>query len=282
MDRVDGGITTVLRQGPRGTNVCRLRERDGYRMRCPSTGTGFEGVIINTGGGMVGGDTITFNIEATDGADVVMTTQSAERVYRAEGSAMTRVSIALAAGPGSKLAWMPQETIAFDGCRFERTIDANVAPDAQLLVLEIFVAGRKASGETLRRGLFRDTWRMHVDGRLAFAENVRLSGDIAAQWSRESVAGAAHATGVLVLISNDATDHLARVRAMLDANMTQDANMPLAANTSHPTCRIVASAWDRQLIVRGLSTSVEALRRQMASLAAILAGRSIPRVWQIA
>ena len=46
-----------------------------------------EGAIINTGGGMAGGDRLSITVEAGGLANVVLATPTAERIYRSTGPA---------------------------------------------------------------------------------------------------------------------------------------------------------------------------------------------------
>ena len=107
-----------------------------------------------------------------------MTTAAAEKVYRAQGPA-AQLNIALKLAAGSHLAWLPQETILFDQARISRRIDIDLAEERSLLLCEIVVFGRTAMGERMQAGEFVDRWRMRRAGRLVFAENIRLDGDIA-------------------------------------------------------------------------------------------------------
>ncbi|MEL4881746.1 urease accessory protein UreD, partial [Shewanella algae] len=76
------------------------------------------------------------------------------------------------------------ETILFDQAQIARRIDIDLAEGASLLLCEIVVFGRAAMGETMRQGEFLDRWRVRRGGRLVFAENVRLDGDIGEKLSR--------------------------------------------------------------------------------------------------
>ena len=93
------------------------------------------------------------------GCRAVVTTQACEKIYRASsGSAEVRNRIAV--GEGGRLDWLPQETILFDGARLARRLEAELAPGAELLLVEATIFGRSARGETVRSGLFADRWRI--------------------------------------------------------------------------------------------------------------------------
>src|SRR5690606_23233603 len=85
-----------------------------------------EAVLINTAGGLTGGDSLTTKISLNAGAQAVMTTQACERIYRSTGSdaeVLTRVELA----EGARFDWLPQETILFDGGRLSRRFEADLA-----------------------------------------------------------------------------------------------------------------------------------------------------------
>ena len=107
----------------------RMREAHAAKVRIPQGS--HEAILINTGGGLAGGDRFTFTITAEENARLTVTSQAAERVYRSLGPAAD-VEVRLAAHAGATLMWLPQETILFDGAALTRRITADLAEDAQL------------------------------------------------------------------------------------------------------------------------------------------------------
>ena len=158
--------------GPR-TGLAGLYESGGLRLLCPKVQSGCEAVLINTGGGIAGGDIVRLDVAATAGATVTLTTQAAERIYRAQDHA-AEIDVTLSLAPGCSLAWLPQETILFDGAHLRRRFGVNMAGDARLIALETYVFGRIAMGETRPNGRLHDRWRVHRDGKLIFAEDLQL------------------------------------------------------------------------------------------------------------
>jgi len=146
--RVRGGARLRCVATAEGTTrLADLAESGGYRLRFPTThARHLEAVQINTGGGVAGGDVVRFAAEVSPGADVVWSTQAAERIYRSSGLT-SRIEVSLAVGGAARLDWLPQETILFSGARLARRIAADVAPDASLLLAETVVFGRVASNE---------------------------------------------------------------------------------------------------------------------------------------
>jgi urease accessory protein len=99
--------------------------------------------------------------------------QAAERVYRSLG-ASAHVNTTISVGENSTLYWLPQETIFYDGGRLNRTITAEVAADAKLVMLEPVIFGRSISNETISSIDFHDRWRIKQEGKLLFADDTQL------------------------------------------------------------------------------------------------------------
>ena len=167
--RAEGEV--VLAMGAGG--LTRLREAHAAKVRLPARG--HEAILINTGGGLAGGDRFSFDITAEEGARLTVTSQAAERVYRSLG-ADAEVAVKLSAWRGAQLMWLPQETILFDGARLSRRIDADLAPEARLLAVESIILGREAAGETIRHAALHDRWRVRQGGRLVFADDLAIDG----------------------------------------------------------------------------------------------------------
>ncbi|HEY0850487.1 MAG TPA: urease accessory protein UreD [Bradyrhizobium sp.] len=199
-NRAQGAVRFDVRCQDGITRRGRLHESGSWRVRFPSPeDDGLSAVLVNTAGGVAGGDRFDIAISAGEGAGLTLTTAAAEKVYRAPDAA-AQLDISLKAASGARLAWLPQETILFNGAKISRRIDIDMAEDASLLLCEIVVFGRAAMGERMERGEFVDRWRLRRGGKLVFAETVRLDGDIGAKLERPAIAkgGVAIATALIV------------------------------------------------------------------------------------
>ena len=195
-NRAVGRIALVAEYGRGITRRVRLHEAGGLRMHFPGArARELEAVLINTAGGVAGGDRFDLDIAAGDAARLAVSSAAAEKVYRSLGPD-AQIRIKLCAGAAASLAWLLQETILFDGARLDRTIDIDLASDARLMFAEAVVFGRTGMGEAVKHGFFADRWRVRRGGALVFAETVRLDGAIAAKLGEPAVAkgGAAIAT----------------------------------------------------------------------------------------
>ena len=82
-------------------------------------------VLVNTAGGVAGGDRFSISIDAGQDTALTLTTAAAEKVYRSHGPSAT-IDVSLRVAGGAHLAWLPQETILFDRARLARRIDIDL------------------------------------------------------------------------------------------------------------------------------------------------------------
>jgi urease accessory protein len=160
-------------------------------------GTVEELVLVNTGGGIAGGDRLRTSVTTLANASVAVTSQAAERIYRAL-SEPARIATKLVACHASKLAWLPQETIFFNGGRLSRNTDIELSSGAELLALEWLVLGRAAHREEIFGGYIADNWRVKKDGRLIWADSFRATEEVFSQLRRKALASYCKALGTLI------------------------------------------------------------------------------------
>ena len=234
------------------------------RMPRPEPRVAPSAVIINTAGGLTDGDEITLAATWAPGTMAAITSQAAERVYRARAEP-ARIETTLSVGAGATGLWLPQETILYDGARLDRRLSVEMAASSTLSALEMTVFGRAASGETLRSGSFRDRWDIRVGGRLVFAERVRLDGDITGKLERLAIGGGAGAVATLVHVAPGAADRLAQLRAALTAT----------------NCDCGATAIGDTLVARLLGQQPAAVRDSVAMALTNGLGLELPRSWTL-
>ena len=118
------------------TRPMRIEESGSMRIRLPKgDGAGLDAVLVNTAGGIACGDRFAVEVEAQAGTFVTVATPAAEKVYRSDGP-VSHLSVKLAAGARARLDWLPQETILFDNARLDRQLEAAIAEDARLTLIE--------------------------------------------------------------------------------------------------------------------------------------------------
>ncbi|MDP4003586.1 urease accessory protein UreD [Methylobacterium sp. NEAU K] len=266
--RSDGRVW--LRAGPAGgagpTRVLDLAEAGPSRLRFPRQEGALEAVLVNTAGGVACGDAFTITLDLAPGADLVLTTTAAEKIYRSDGP-VSRIENRIALAEGARLAWLPQETILFDRARVRRRFEADLAGSAALLAVEIMAFGRAARGERIASGLFADVWRVRRAGRLVYADSLVLDGPISDLLDRPAIGGGARACATLLDLSHGAEARLEEARARLE-------------EAAGPGIEAAASAWNGHLAIRVLAEGVGPLRSLVARFLAGYRARPMPRVWQ--
>ncbi len=110
---------SFVRVGAR-TEPARLFETGGLRWRFPRSSSPCEAAIVNTGGGVAGGDSYALSLTLSEGAEVEAATPSAERIYRSHGPASV-IATRLTLASRARLFWLPQETLVYDGARLRAT-----------------------------------------------------------------------------------------------------------------------------------------------------------------
>jgi urease accessory protein len=261
-NRARGAVRFDVRHDGGATRRGVLHESGSLRVRFPSPeDDGLSAVFVNTAGGIAGGDRFDIAIAAGEGARLTLTTAAAEKVYRAPG-AVAEIEIFLKAARGAHLAWLPQETILFDGARIARRIDIDLADEASLLLCEIVVFGRAAMGETMRHGEFVDRWRLRRGGKLVFAETVRLDGDIGSKLARPAVAKGGVAIGTALIVPGDEA-LIARIREAADCFGAE----------------VGISAWNGFAMARFCAQDAARLRADMMTVLSRASPAALPRLW---
>lgn len=239
-------------------------ETGGLRLRMPRTGAGCDGVIVNTAGGLAGGDRCDLTFAAGPAASLRLTSQSAEKIYRSD-TTPSEIALSLTLAHKAQVVWVPQETILFNDAALRRSVSVDMAADATLTFFEMTVFGRTARGERLTGGSLSDQWRIRRDGKLCFAENVRLDGDISEQLQPAATGGGASAIATLLYVAPKAEAKLKAARGVL----------------GRAACEAAASAWNGVLVARFVARDAMHLRTAAAQLLTRLTRREVPRVWLV-
>jgi len=261
-NRAVGRVAFAVKAADRRTRRARVHEHGSLRVRFPNgDGKQLDAVLVNTAGGIAGGDRFGVDVAVGEGARLSVTTTAAEKIYRSLGPEAA-LDVTLDVAAGGTLHWLPQETILFDDVALRRTIEVDLAADATLLLAEAVVFGRSAMGETVTNGHFFDRWRVRRGGRLIFAEAARLDGAIARHLADTAVAagGVAIAT-VLLTPGTDAS--VAAVRALADSFAGE----------------VGISAFNGMVVARLCARDGATLRHDLSAVLSTLAGGALPRLW---
>jgi urease accessory protein len=225
-----------------------------------------EAVVVNTAGGMTGGDRFDIRVTVGEGARAVLSTQACEKIYASSG-ATAKLSTVLKVQSEATLCWLPQETILFDHSALERSLTIDMAGSANVLAGEAILLGRQAMGEELTTARFRDRWRIRRDGRLVFAEESAIGGARgdwpAVRGSRALLGETTTALATIVHACHGVESRLDSVRAIMESTGIDGG----------------ASAFDGLLVMRMVAPSGLILRKTLLPLLEHCLDGRLPRVW---
>jgi urease accessory protein len=265
LPRTDGSVRLGLARAGGETRVATLYQSGAGRVRFPKPAASapLEAVLLNTAGGLTGGDRMDIEVTLAAGCRATVTSAAAEKIYRSlEGDTEIRVDLGL--GDGARLAWLPQPAIVFDRARLDRRTEVAMSASATLLAAEFLIFGRAAMGEDVHYGAVRDAWRVRRDGTLVFADTFLADGPVASILDRGATLDGARATALVLCVAPDAASRLDAVRALL-----QGARGSAGAST-----------WNDLIVVRAAARDGRTLQKDLEPVIALLAGGPLPRVWQ--
>lgn len=262
--RACGRLVLCVKAEDGQTRLKDVRQEGSFRLLFPRQhDKTIQAVMLNTAGGITGGDQFAISAKAGEGTRLTLTTQAAERVYRAVGQDAGRFKSDLCVAQDAILHWLPQETILFDGSCFQRTLSVDLAPGAAFLMCEPLVFGRISSAEVIHRAMFDDRVQIRRAGRLIYHDAVRLKGDIHAQLQRSALANGAGAMASVVLCAANAAQYLDPIRALLP----QTAGASLLAQDL--------------LTIRLLAPDSFILRQTLCPVLMRLTQNALPKTWRL-
>lgn len=220
-------------------------------------------VLLNTAGGITGGDQFDVTAHAGEDSHLTVTTQAAERAYRSIDVRPGRLDSTLHIAPNARLDWLPQETILFDGASLSRSLTVEMHSTSRFLMVEPMIFGRTAMGETVQSAELFDRITVKRDGELLFADRIKLSGNIQNHLNHAAIAGGARAMATLLLAAPDADRYLDTLRSYLP--QTAGANL-----IRHGL-----------LFARILASDGHALRQSLLPALTYLNGADLPRTWML-
>jgi len=241
-----------------------LHQAGSFRCLFPkSSGAAMDVVLLNTAGGITGGDQFTFSGHLAKDTTLTVTTQACERAYKAQPSQTGQIRNRLRVEVGARLNWLPQETILFNGSALDRRLSIDLDPGASLLMVEPLVFGRPAMSEVLTDVRFRDRIEVRRGGTPLFIDAMSLAGNVQAHLDRPFIGSGAGAMALVVLVAQDAERHLATLRETLSETGG------------------VSLLQQEVLVLRLLAEDDFALRKTLLPVLRELHGGDLPRCWMI-
>ncbi|KXF78953.1 urease accessory protein UreD [Paramesorhizobium deserti] len=260
--RTSGEGRLSLKKVEDRTRIGTLFQEGSAKLRFPQNPGGhLEAVMINTAGGLTGGDRMRWHFGLGEDCHASLTTQACEKIYKAEEGSTATVETTIDVAEGGSVAWLPQETILFERSALSRQLTVNLAATATALIVESVVFGRKAMGEDIDTATFRDCWRIRRGDKLEHAENFSIGPDAGAMLARPALLGGRRVLATVLLIAEDCERHLDDARAITGKEGG-------------------VSAWSGKLLARLIDDDAYSLRKRLIPLIGLLNKKAeLPKVW---
>ena len=173
--RVGKLVLEYVRQGQRtvfGRTTCQTPWHLLPPIYLDESGSAYT-LLVNPSGGLVGGDHLSIDLSIRRKGHVLISTPSANRVYRSPREAIQDVTIGVE--EEGILEWLPEHTIPFAGSRFRQSIDVNLGAGATVILWDAVASGRIAHGERWRFSSLENSIRITMPSHPAVQEHYALA-----------------------------------------------------------------------------------------------------------
>lgn len=222
-------------------------------------------VLVNPGGAYLGADLYVIDVEVADGAKLLLTTQSATKIYRTpESFAEQRMTLRL--GEGAQLELAPDQLIAYREASYRQNTRITVQPSSSLVMAEVITPGWSPDGASFRYEELRLRNEIHVEAGcrtdLLALDNVLIRPPLNDVTGMAFMEGFSH-LGSLIVVDQRVDQTLADELHALTAGHDAYTGVSLTASVSGTT----------GLVLRSLSDSTEELNRLLGACTALLRGQ---------
>jgi urease accessory protein len=269
-----GRLSLELSKTDHGTQLARSSHEGPLRIQRVLSPEGADCphiYLLHPPGGVVGGDRLQTQVALGAGAQVLLTTPAAQKLYRSQG-ARAQISNLLKLGADARLEWLPSETLAFSAAQAELTTRVELAPGAAFLGWDITCYGMPARAEAFESGRVRSRFEIWRDDSPLAIESFDLA-------EGQDLLGAAYALRGEPVVANL---YAVPSRGSIDDGLVERVREAIG-ESARGLCSV--SSLTDLLVVRALGPNIEGVRAQLIRawqvLRPILVGRAAvtPRIW---
>ncbi|TSE17200.1 urease accessory protein UreD [Arthrobacter sp. KBS0703] len=219
-------------------------------------------VVVNPGGAYLGADLYVVDVEVGDGARLLLTTQSATKIYRTPGSfAEQRMTLRL--GDGAQLELAPDQLIAYREASYRQNTHITVRPSSSLMMSEVITPGWSPDGASFRYKELRLRNEIRVETgsgtELLALDNLLVRPPLNDVTGMAFMEGFSHLGSLIV------------VDPRVDQALADELHVATQAHDAYTGISLTGSvAGTTGLIVRSLANSTEELARLLGACTALL------------
>ncbi|WP_286130193.1 urease accessory protein UreD [Arthrobacter sp. M2012083] len=221
--------------------------------------------MVNPGGAYLGADVFLIDVEVEAGAELLLTTQSATKVYRTPG-AFAEQGMNIKLGEGSRLELMPDQLIAYREASYRQNSRISVHPTSSLVMAEVVTPGWSPDGATFKYEEVRlrnEIWIEDGNGaNLLALDNLRILPPVNDVTGMGFMEGFSHLGSLVVVdsrVDQGLADELDRIVREFDAYTGVSLTMTIAGTTG--------------IVLRSLSNSTEELNNLLGACTGVLRER---------
>ena len=183
-------------------------------------------IIVNPGGGYVGGDAYRIKVDVAEGASALLTDQSAAKVYRTPDDYVVQ-NVEFNVAEGAVLEYIPDQLILYRDADFRQHLTANVHPNGSLFFSDIVTPGWSPDGGHFlyKQAHLRNV--VNVGGELALVDNIKLQ-PLSSEFGQEKefyMGGRTHVATAICFAPGVTEDLIRDVRAKIDEHAAADESM---------------------------------------------------------
>lgn len=145
-----------------------------YRIMSPfMKGNHMEVCLMSSSAGLLGGDTVSLELEIGANCNVTFVSQSYEKILNT-GEDFASRRLRATVGSGATLTYLPYPAIPFSGSSFRADHVICLQRDSELAYSDVFSCGRVGMGERYGMNCYKAHTKVYVENTLVYADNTMI------------------------------------------------------------------------------------------------------------
>lgn len=221
-------------------------------------------IVVNPGGGYVGGDAYRMDFSVAENASALITDQSAAKVYRTPDDYVVQ-NMTMKVGKNAVLEYVPDQLILYRDADFRQHLTADVDPEGSLFISDIITPGWSPDGGKFlyKQAFIRNVVR--VGGEVALIDNLRIN-PLEMEFGQDTdmyLGGRTHIATAICIEPGLTEELFTEVRALVDSHAAKDESMIAAVTATDVP----------GFMLRGMANRTEELFEMVKDVAGLIRGR---------